>query len=80
MKLVVVKSNFQVFLVPNWRVFRITVIYVSPESPMKIFSSVRGVPVWAICIMIIQYSIVQVLDIYLGKFWIEPQDVGIAPT
>ena len=28
MKLVVVKSNFQVLLVPNWRVFRITVIYV----------------------------------------------------
>ena len=29
MKLVVVKSSFQVLLVPNWRVFRITVIYVS---------------------------------------------------
>ena len=28
MKLVVVKSKFQVLLVPNWRAFRITVIYV----------------------------------------------------
>ena len=28
MKLVVVKSNFQVLLVPNYRVFRVTVIYV----------------------------------------------------
>ncbi len=29
MKLVVVKSNFQILLVPNYRVFRITVIYVT---------------------------------------------------
>ena len=31
MKLVVVKSNFQILLVPNYRVFRITVIYVNSE-------------------------------------------------
>ena len=29
MKLVVVKSNFSILLVPNYRVFRITVIYVN---------------------------------------------------
>ena len=29
MKLVVVKSNVQVLLVPNYHVFRITVIYVN---------------------------------------------------
>ena len=29
MKLVVVKSNFQDLLVPNYREFRITVIYVT---------------------------------------------------
>ncbi len=28
-KLVVVKSNFSILLVPNYRVFRITVIYVT---------------------------------------------------
>ena len=28
MKLVVVKSNFQILLVPNYCVFRITVIYI----------------------------------------------------
>ena len=31
MELVVVKSKFQVLLVPNWRAYRITVIYVSVE-------------------------------------------------
>ena len=29
MKLVVVKSNFSILLVPNYREFRITVIYVT---------------------------------------------------
>ena len=32
MKLVVVKSSFPILLVPNYRVFRITVIYVSWRS------------------------------------------------
>ena len=36
MKLVVVKSSFQVLLVPNWRVFRITVIYVIILLKLKI--------------------------------------------
>ena len=41
MKLVVVKSNFQVLLVPNYRVFRITVIYVNvihrySEHPLNV--------------------------------------------
>ena len=35
MKLVVVKSNFQVLLVPKYRVFRITVIYVTLFSKSR---------------------------------------------
>ena len=35
MKLVVVKSNFSILLVPNYRVFRITVIYVMQQRKTK---------------------------------------------
>ena len=36
MKLVVVKRNFQVLLAPNYRVFRITVIYVTADPKSSV--------------------------------------------
>ena len=39
MKLVVIKNNFQVLLVPNYRVFRITVIYVIENKKCLQFRS-----------------------------------------
>ena len=43
MKLVVVESNFQVLLVPNYRVFRITVIYVKLLATESSYDTVHDV-------------------------------------